>query len=398
MKSLRLNSFRLQNFKAVQDSGVVHFTPLTVFIGNNGSGKSSLIEGLKAFRDISEDDLVEVIQAWHGYSNIRYRGRRHKSTTPMKNVKASNREHPISFAATGQYEYGPYAVKMEIGLGPQKEALISREEIKVGRHLQYTRNARGVVRFKGRAPAQFGTVKLEPTIRMDGSVSIIGEIDYLDKIVSDWQFAFLDPVAMSEPALRYQYRSNAQTQLTEDGANIAEYLFDIRNIDKSAFEGIVDTLKYILPYAQHLEPSLASGLDQMIYIQMTEGKFKVPAWLLSTGTLRLIGILALLRHPQPPPFIVFEELENSLDPRSLSLIIEEIRNALLAGKTQVVATTHSPYLLDLLDLSEIVVVERSDGGQPTFIRPDQASLREWSKKFSPGQLYTMNALGHKGNP
>src|SRR6266852_932958 len=193
---------------------------------------------------------------------------------------------------------------------------------------------------------------------MAGNISIVGQIDYLDKILSDWQFAFLDPVAMSEPVLRC---SSAQTQLTEDGANIADYLFDIRKRDQSAFDGIVDTLKYVLPYAEDFQPTIASGLDRMIYLRMKEGEFTLPSWLLSTGTLRLVGILALLRHPDPPPLMVFEELENSLDPSSLSLIIEEIRNALESGRTQIIATTHSPYLLDLLDLSQIVLVERSDG-------------------------------------
>ncbi|MGH8645485.1 MAG: AAA family ATPase [Gammaproteobacteria bacterium] len=52
MKSLPLKSFRLRNFKAVRDSGTVKFTPLTVFVGNNGSGKSSLIEGLRTFKGV----------------------------------------------------------------------------------------------------------------------------------------------------------------------------------------------------------------------------------------------------------------------------------------------------------------------------------------------------------
>jgi AAA15 family ATPase/GTPase len=36
-----LNSFRVQNFKAIRDSGQVRFTPLTVLIGNNGSGSGT---------------------------------------------------------------------------------------------------------------------------------------------------------------------------------------------------------------------------------------------------------------------------------------------------------------------------------------------------------------------
>lgn len=45
----KLKSFQLKNFKAVRDSGMIEFTPLTAFIGNNGSGKSSLIEGLQTY-------------------------------------------------------------------------------------------------------------------------------------------------------------------------------------------------------------------------------------------------------------------------------------------------------------------------------------------------------------
>jgi hypothetical protein len=48
----QLRSFRLKNFKAVRDRGVIRFTPLTVFIGNNGSGKSSIIEGLETSQTI----------------------------------------------------------------------------------------------------------------------------------------------------------------------------------------------------------------------------------------------------------------------------------------------------------------------------------------------------------
>jgi predicted ATPase len=88
---------------------------------------------------------------------------------------------------------------------------------------------------------------------------------------------------------------------------------------------------------------------------------------------------------------VVEEIENGLDPRTLHLVVEEIRAAITAGTTQVILTTHSPYLLDLLDLSHIIVVEREEG-QPVFNRPNAKELANWSKSFSPGQLYTMGNL------
>lgn len=89
--------------------------------------------------------------------------------------------------------------------------------------------------------------------------------------------------------------------------------------------------------------------------------------------------------------VFIEELENGLDPRTIHLLVEEIRLFLQSGG-QVVATTHSPYLLDLLDLSQIVVVERSRSGAPVFRRPSKRKLKEWAKKFAPGRLYTMGNL------
>lgn len=395
MKSLALQSFRLRNFKAVRDSGVVRFEPLTVFIGNNGSGKSSLVEGLRTFKGVSSDDLVEVMQDWRGYENIWHKGLPRSLVSVGKRGRERQQyDNPISFEAKGRYEHGPYKVKMAVGLGDDKHEFIAYEEVKVGHQVEFTRDARGHVQFKGKAPAEFGSVKIETNIPMEDGLSIIGEIPYLDEIVSGWQFLYLDPGAMGEPGSPYRTK---QVELNQDGANIAEYLLEIKDNDQSAFEGIVETLKSILPYAQDLQPTLVSGLEQLIYLEMKEAEFTVPSWLLSTGTLRLVGILALLRHPEPPPLIVIEEIENGFDPRTLSLIVGEIRNALAAGKTQIIATTHSPYFLDLLDLSHIVLVERVGGQQPTFLRPDEEYLKEWAKKFSPGQLYTMNVLSRKGN-
>src|SRR5258707_1241932 len=119
-----------------------------------------------------------------------------------------------------------------------------------------------------------------------------------------------------------------------------------------------------------MQPTITSELERAVYLQMTEADYKVPGLLLSTGTLRVLALLACLRHPQPPPLLVVEEIENGLDPRTLHLLVEEIRASITMGTPQVVLTTHSPSLLDLLDLSHIVVVEREDG-EPRFKRPNE---------------------------
>jgi predicted ATPase len=185
--------------------------------------------------------------------------------------------------------------------------------------------------------------------------------------------------------------SSAPSVLSRDGANLGQYLWSLRQANVEAFEGLLESLQVVLPYAGDIQPILTDAVDRLVHVEMREESFKIPGWLLSTGTLRILALLACLRHPAPPPLLVVEEIENGLDPRTIHLLVEEMKAAVAAGSTQIILTTHSPYLLDLLDLSQIVVVERV-AGQPTFIRPDKDQLAQWAQSFAPGRLYTMGRL------
>ena len=189
-----------------------------------------------------------------------------------------------------------------------------------------------------------------------------------------------------------QKKTGGKIILNHDGSNIAEYVLAIRSASPEIFQSIIDTMQFVLPYAKDIQPEITQELERMVYMQMSEQDFKVPGWLLSTGTLKVLALLAVLRNPNPSSLIVIEELENGLDPRSIHLAIGEIRRFIENKKGQVIITSHSPYLLDLLKLEEIIVVEKTDG-QPKFSRPaDNDELTEWAKKFTPGKLYTMSRL------
>lgn len=197
---------------------------------------------------------------------------------------------------------------------------------------------------------------------------------------------------------RPQQRVRGRVALARDGSNLAGFVLDLAERDANAFNGVVETMQFVLDYARDIRPVMPQGgIDRRVYLELAERDFRVPSWLFSSGTLRLLAILCLLRDPDPPPIIFIEELENGLDPRGIHLVVEEIRNAVLDGVTQVVATSHSPYLLDLLILEHLVLVERDGLGQPRFSRPaDNAGLQRWAKEFAPGKLYTMGSLSGEG--
>ncbi|AGX86695.1 AAA family ATPase [Candidatus Symbiobacter mobilis] len=375
-KPTQLQSLRVRNFKAIVDSRVVKLGPLTAFIGHNGAGKSSLIEALETYQAIVRDGLDAAMQRWFGIEHARHKGQEAKE-------RLGEPVNPIAFElALGPSPRKVSRVTLAVNNDPAANQMFIVDE-----RITFPDK---ITTFEVLAPK--GTAQIPAKGRSMFSAPSKDVLEIACHIL-DWQFLTLVPDRMGVPVP--QQRTGGGVRLARDGSNIADFLLDLRRQDQNAFDGIVETMAYVLPYAKDIQPSLTSSeIERKAWLQLTEADFKVPGWMLSTGTLRLLALLALLRHPKPPPLIVVEEIENGLDPRSIHLIVEEIRNAVLDGTTQVVLTTHSPYLLDLLTLEHLVLVERDNKGHPCFLRPaDNANLQRWANDFAPGKLYTMGSLG-----
>lgn len=365
----RLQSLRVRNFKAVVDSKVVKLGALTAFIGNNGAGKSSLIEALETYQSIVRDGLDVAMQRWLGIEHARHKGQEAKEL-------AGRPVNPISFElAIGESPRKVKRIELQANNDPAANRMfIAYEQIISSNGATFNRDRNAAA----------------PSARSVLSSALYASMDEAQHIL-DWQFLTLSPERMGLPVP--QQRTGGGVRLARDGSNIADFLRDLRQQDISAYNGIEETMKYVLPYAVDLRPATTIELERKAWLQMKEANFEVPGWMLSTGTLRLLALLALLRHPKPPSLIVIEEIENGLDPRSIHLLVEEIRNAVLDGTTQIILTTHSPYLLDLLALEHLVLVERDANGQPRFIRPaDNESVQRWAADFAPGRLYTMGTF------
>jgi predicted ATPase len=376
MKKPPLRSFRAENFKAIRNSGRVGFGGLTVFIGNNGVGKSSLVEALEAYRDIVVRGVDFAFEKWHGFGHVI-----NKAAPTKRRTGFFPETRTLHFSLRGKWGKGAYDAKMILGVEPAASSpRIQSESLTLPLGRKINRSADGRCET-----INDGSQERVRRVALGESAAPQDWVQELQR----WQFLALDPEAIGEPT-RQTLVSGVPT-LNRNGSNLAQYLWSLRSASVSAFEQLLEAIQCVLPYARDMQPIFTEAIERFIHLEMTEHDFKIPGWLLSTGTLRVLALLACLRHPTPPPVLVVEEVENGLDPRTLHLVVEDIRAAISAGTTQVILTTHSPYLLDLLDLSHIVVVEREEG-QPVFRRPDVKQLEDWSKSFSPGRLYTMGRL------
>jgi predicted ATPase len=110
----------------------------------------------------------------------------------------------------------------------------------------------------------------------------------------------------------------------------------------------------------------------------------------SDGTLRCAGILTALLQSPPLTLVGIEEPELTVHPGVIPVLHDFFRQA--SRTSQVLLTTHSPELVDLLDVEEIRVVERKEG--VTRIAPLAAEQREAvrSALLTPGELMRAEGL------
>lgn len=105
---------------------------------------------------------------------------------------------------------------------------------------------------------------------------------------------------------------------------------------------------------------------------MRDGNINYPAPILSDGTLKFAAITAAFFQPDMPDFITIEEIENGIHPNRLRLLVELLKNQSKYSQVQIMATTHSPLVLDWLsqeDYQTVFVCKRDEDTGATRILP-----------------------------
>lgn len=109
----------------------------------------------------------------------------------------------------------------------------------------------------------------------------------------------------------------------------------------------------------------------------------------SEGTNLVLGILLGLTAKAGPTTVLLDDLQRGLHPRAQVDVVNAIRGLLDADdELQVVATTHSPYLVDELDPKEVVVVAARNG--KTYAKPlsEHPDSERWLGELRTGEFWS----------
>ena len=139
------------------------------------------------------------------------------------------------------------------------------------------------------------------------------------------------------------------------GEELAAFLRTLQALKPWQFAAVERALHTLVPNVDGIEVDV-NDLGEA-ELRLRENGVAIPARVLSEGTLRLLGLLAI---GEAPSLVGFEEPENGVHPRRIRLIAELLRTRASPGGTQYVVTTHSPVLPDLLPDDSLLAVRREE--------------------------------------
>jgi predicted ATPase len=371
-----IESFSVNNYKCLVEVSLP-LTPIHVIIGQNDSGKTSLLEAMLALSRSTERPLDQAFPGEWQDQELVYDG----AARPVVQFE-------VALAIPGR-EVGPSLIyRLEVEFKGGRSCRKMSESFAVGTQEVMPEFPQGWTALGRRADLNLGPSR-----------------SYLDSIAAQLGPAGLyrfDPQLMAIPAAIDPRR---KLRMDPDGFGLSTLLDDILGYDAERFlalrrdfceffpqfrsvriESVAAMHRQFQESGQHLaSPATGKG----IFFELASGR-AIRAQQASDGAILFLGLLALIHSPEPPKLLLTEEPEKGVYPKRLEEVIGLIRRLLDApsgrAAPQIIMTTHSPYLLTSFHPDEVTLMVRRDGTGPVEARPlrDAPNIEE---RLGRGEFY-----------
>ncbi|CAG0996194.1 MAG: AAA family ATPase [Candidatus Methanoperedens sp.] len=202
-----------------------------------------------------------------------------------------------------------------------------------------------------------------------------------DSIIESFRkLLILYPLSIRSMKIPQSFRR--EETIKEDGTNIASVFHTIYLKEGKVPEEIYNPLSMVFPKID-VRPHITD--DGRVMIKFYEEGFELLPPNTSDGIYKILTVLIAIYLK--PPLLIVDEIENSLHPSTLELILDTIK----IGDNQAIITTHSPVVVDMTELNDIILVEKEQGESKFKRIKDPDKIREFLIEkgitFSEGWIY-----------
>ena len=355
-----IDHVELQDFKGHRRT-VLPLGRLTVLVGDNASGKTSVLDALALFSAMASYPVSALLG----------------DSSPADTLRRGS-NGVIGLGAGGRTGDVPWDARVTIE--PAQNPGTPNHSHWVARLIAQ----RGDLRFA-----------TEATIAASGGTNGPGW-ERIGDTLGRANLYLLQPAHIAAAA--YSAMPDAAVEL--DGRNTAVVLAAMKLGEDEAFERVESALRALIPSVERVRIRLATvptpdgpRNGHKIYFDF-RGAPGVPAHGASHGTLIVLALLTILHGANRPNLILLDDFDHALHPRAQIELMRMIKGLLALEQfadLQIVATTHSPYVLDELESRQIHAFALRDDGtvatKPLSAHPEADKVKG---TLTAGQLWSLD--------
>ena len=364
-----VESIRIKNYRLFKDIELNNLPQMTVVVGANGTGKSTLFDVFSFLKDALSENVAAAVARRGGYNELVSR----------------NSEGPIGITLKFR-ERGGRLVTYEITVGLDGGRVVVAREI-----LRYRRGQHGqpwkfvdfnrgtgdaITNESAYEQADARAVRMGYTLQDATTLAIKGlgqfqgfpVVSEFRSLIENWYISDFH-IEDARPSVDAGYAEHLSTR-GDNVALVAQYLYQYH---RDRFNEVLKAMGRRVPGVTDVEAKATD--DGRLVLRFQDGSFKDPfiARYVSDGTIKMFAYLVLLYDPRPHPLLAIEEPENQLYPHLLWELAEEFRSYTVRGG-QVFISTHSPEFLNGVELDEIICLVKKDGFSKVVRPKDSATL------------------------
>jgi predicted ATPase len=385
---LSLTRVRLRQYRSIAAADV-RLGRLTFLVGPNGSGKSNFLDALRLVADALGGSLDEALAARGGIGEVRRKSTGHPTRFTVD----------LSFQGAGRR--GEYGIQVAAVRGGGFR--VTREQCSV-----WTGDGTGTADASFRVADGVlkegtGAAGLPAPDRRQLLLSGARESAAFGPVLRG--LASLNVVNLSPQAMRLPQPPDPGTSVRRDGSNLPAVLLRLGR-SKAGREDrarIESYLREIVPGVHSVSRTRSGDRETVEFVQDVPGSAKpwrFTAQSVSDGTLRALGVLACLFTAADGAYgpLAIEEPETALHPAGTRVLLQALRDA--SDRRQIIATSHSPDLLDHEEIGDTELLAVRSAGGLTTIGPleEPAAFALRAGLDTPGELLRTGRLHPQPGP
>lgn len=363
-----IQTVSFENFKALRDL-TVSLERFTVLVGPNASGKTSVLQGLDSLFFLRHND-PRYFSKERDFYILRSHGAPSDSSVIIRGA--------------GTWAGEPGHVELSL---LEQGAHMTMWELKAA-------HGDRSFKFNEREYSRESPHEQEGTL--------------LDDLTPTVDLLRLDATRLAQPS----YSTAIVPRIAPDGDGLAAVLADMLITRPDDFGRIDRSLRAIVPSVQRIRlertPVSRPELQQVTVNGQTttsriereyvghrvifdmDGAPQLPAHGASEGTLITLGILTAIMSRRGPHLVLIDDLERAIHPRAIADLVTEMRGLLeLFPDLQIIATSHSPYLIDQLAPEEVRLMIADERRVMCAGLGDHPQIDRWKEIMRPGEIWSM---------